>query len=225
MTENQSTSEYKFRFFYKIVGRLKFLSHKELMRVIARAFRRAQISLAYSQGFHPHPLLSFGPSLPVGMAGLSELFDVRLTKEWPTSELEKRFSSYLPQGMELVKIKSIPIKEPSINAAVISADYEIEWPEESDEPGDFNASILSRDKIVIQRKTGKGIKEIDLRPGIYEIQWNAPTLEMRLAFSPTMYVRPSEVLSIMTGWTDDAIKRIAITRTGLKTLPKNTGTT
>jgi len=115
------TSEYKFRFFYKIVGRLKFLSHKELMRVIVRAFRRAQISLAYSHGYHPHPLLSFGPSLPVGMAGLSELFDVRLTKDWSTSQLEKKFSSCLPLGMELVKIKKIPLKERSINATVVSA--------------------------------------------------------------------------------------------------------
>jgi len=215
MTDNQSTSGYKFRISYKVTGRLKFLSHKELMRVIVRAFRRARISLVYSQGYHPHPLFSFGPSLPVGMAGTSEQFDVRLTNAWAKSQLERKISKNLPEGMEINNVKSVPLKEPSITSTVTSAIYEIDWPEKSDDPGNFVASMLSLDKVLIERRTGKGNKTVDLRTGIYDIRWQPPKLEMRLALSPSMHVRPSEVLSIMTGWTDDAIKRISITRTGL----------
>ncbi len=225
MTDNQSTSGYKFRINYKITGQLKFLSHKELMRVIVRAFRRARISQVYSQGYHPHPLFSFGPSLPVGMAGISEQFDVRLTNAWAESELEKKVSNYLPEEMEINNVKFVPLKEPSITSMVTSAIYEIDWPEKSDGPGDFVASMLSLDKIEIERRTGKGNKKIDLRPGIYDIRWQPPKLEMHLALSPSVHVRPSEVLSIMTGWTDDAIKRISVTRTGFMTSPKETGIT
>ncbi len=216
-------SGFKFRIFYKVAGRLKFLSHKELMRVIVRAFRRARIPMEYSKGYHPHPLFSFGPSLPVGMAGTSEQLDARLTEEWAELKLKKKISENLPEGMEIVKVKSVPLKEPSITSKVTSAVYEIDWPEESGAPGNFIASMLSLDKIEIERKTGKGNKKIDLRPGIYDIRWKHSKLEMHLALSPSLHVRPSEVLSIMTGWADDAIKRISITRTGLMTTPKDAG--
>ncbi len=225
MTENQSISEYKFRVFYQVTGRLQFLSHKELMRVIVRVLRRARLPLAYSHGYHPHPLLSFGPSLPVGMAGKAEQLDVRLTEPWLSLKIKELISKHLPDGMEIIKVSSIPLKEPSITSAVRSATYEIEWLKTSDSPDNSIAAILSRDKIILQRVTGKGNKEIDLRPGIYDIQWQPPKLKMHLAFSPTMYIRPGEVLAKMTGWENDTIKRISITRTGLMNSPKDTGIT
>jgi hypothetical protein len=76
---------------------------------------------------------------------------------------------------------------------------------------------MSRNKIFHKRKTPKGIKSVDIRSGVFELEWIAPKLKMILALAPDKYVRPADVLSAMTGWSDDEVKRIKITRTGFNT--------
>ena len=69
----------RLRVTFSKTGDMRYLSHNELMTVMFRALRRAQIPVAYSAGFHPHPTISFGPALAVGVEGLKEYFDVELT--------------------------------------------------------------------------------------------------------------------------------------------------
>lgn len=69
---------YRYRFTYERSGRACFLSHLEVMRVIQRALRMTGWPLRFSEGFHPHPRLSMGPSLAVGTEGAGEFFDIEL---------------------------------------------------------------------------------------------------------------------------------------------------
>jgi len=88
---------FRHRFIYEKLGRARFLSHIELMNVIQRALRRSGLPLHFTEGFHPHPRMSAGPSLAVGMEGLGEFFDVELMGEArPSPELLNRF---LPAGI------------------------------------------------------------------------------------------------------------------------------
>jgi len=64
---------------YEKRGRARFLSHLETLAAIRRALRRSGLPLSYSEGFHPHPKISAGPSLAVGMEGFGEFFDVEMT--------------------------------------------------------------------------------------------------------------------------------------------------
>ncbi|HVO76911.1 MAG TPA: TIGR03936 family radical SAM-associated protein [Candidatus Bathyarchaeia archaeon] len=90
---------FRYRFVFAKTGRERFLSHIETMNVIQRALRRAKMPLSFTEGFHPHPRISAGPSLAVGMEGLGEFFDVELVKEEaPFPELLNRF---LPGGIRI----------------------------------------------------------------------------------------------------------------------------
>ncbi|PIW40369.1 MAG: hypothetical protein COW22_02130, partial [Chloroflexi bacterium CG15_BIG_FIL_POST_REV_8_21_14_020_46_15] len=60
---------------------VKFIAHLDIVRFWERAFRRAEIPLAYSQGFTPHPRISLAAPLPVGVTSEFELMDVWL-KQW-----------------------------------------------------------------------------------------------------------------------------------------------
>ena len=225
MNTQSEQVEFRFRILYTIVGRLRFLSHKELMRVMVRAFRRARLPLAYSKGFHPHPLISFGPPRPVGLAGTAELLDIRLIEHWTPERTAEAIESELPHGMALKQVLPVALNAKAITATVASARYEFEWPHMSPAPQDAANSILAKEEIPYRRKTGKGIRQVDLRPGIIDMSCEAPRIIMQLALSPTMHVRPQEVLSEMTGWTDDTIRRIAITRTGFTFMPIPAGST
>ncbi|HEY5132435.1 MAG TPA: TIGR03936 family radical SAM-associated protein, partial [Candidatus Krumholzibacteriaceae bacterium] len=92
-------SVFRYRFIFEKRGRERFLAHLEMMNVIQRALRRAKMPLHFSEGFHPHPRISAGPSLAVGMEGLAEFFDVELTEEIePSLDL---LNQGLPSGLRI----------------------------------------------------------------------------------------------------------------------------
>lgn len=86
---------------FEKVGSARFLSHLELGTVLSRAFRMARVPLAFSQGHHPHPKLSFGPPLPVGIEGEGELFDADLLEPWHDG-LAARLNAVLPEGIRIL---------------------------------------------------------------------------------------------------------------------------
>lgn len=89
----------RYRCVYEKSGRERFLAHVEMMNVIQRALRRSGLPLSFSEGFHPHPRVSAGPSLPVGAEGLGEFFDVELTKEAAVSP--EILNEFLPAGIRI----------------------------------------------------------------------------------------------------------------------------
>ena len=77
------------------------LSHRELMTAIMRAMRRAGLPLAYSEGFHPAPKISFGPPLGVGVKGMREYLDVALAGEIPPDDVRSLLNKKLPEGIKI----------------------------------------------------------------------------------------------------------------------------
>jgi len=184
------------------------------MRAMVRAFRRARVPVAYSQGYHPHPLFSFGPPRPVGMAGIAEQLDVRCTAAIEPAELAARVNAESPRGLAVVAVTPLARPAAAITATVCSASYECEWPAGEAPPCAAIAAVLARREVMCSRTTGRGTRTSDIRAGIYDLRWNAPRLEMRLALTSECYVRPQDVLAALTGWPDEIIRRIALTRTG-----------
>ena len=95
-----------YRLWHTKTGGSAFLSQLELQAMLDRALRRAGLPLAFSQGFHPLPLLSFGRALPVGVESLAEWFIITLRKVLAPGEIEERLTA-LPPGMELVRVEEM----------------------------------------------------------------------------------------------------------------------
>jgi len=93
----------RYRFVFRKEGRGRFLSHLETLGVIQRALRRSGLPIRYTEGFHPHPRLSMGPSLAVGVGGLREFFDLELTE--PAAAGPEDFEGLLPAGMRITEIR------------------------------------------------------------------------------------------------------------------------
>ncbi|MDD4856881.1 MAG: TIGR03936 family radical SAM-associated protein [Candidatus Krumholzibacteria bacterium] len=98
-TAASQREHFRYRVIFEKRGRERFLSHIETMNVVQRALRRSELPLHFTEGFHPHPRMSAGPSLAVGIEGFGEFFDVELVEEAALStELLNRF---LPPGIRV----------------------------------------------------------------------------------------------------------------------------
>jgi radical SAM-linked protein len=115
----------RYRVKYAKTEDMRFTSHLDVVRCIQRAFRRADLPVSYSSGYTPHPRISFGPPLPLGVVGEGEFFDVLFFRD-PTGVWVDRVNRYLPDGLRLLKARLIALQGSSLMKYLNAADYRIE---------------------------------------------------------------------------------------------------
>ena len=118
----------KFRIKFQKTEIAKYLSHLEFQNVLIRALSRARIPVAYSRGFHPHPLLSFSVPLSVGFEGFEEYLDIQLEKEIGTEDFCSRVNKELPLGIRFLDARKLLPGSRSLMKVISSFEYEISAP-------------------------------------------------------------------------------------------------
>jgi radical SAM family uncharacterized protein/radical SAM-linked protein len=113
---------------YAKQGRIVALSHLELMHTLLRAVRRAGLPVAFSQGFHPKPRVSFGPALPVGVESLCEYLDLELLGSSDARDVGDRLARELPPGLTVLSAEALDPRAPSISEALRAVHYRAEFP-------------------------------------------------------------------------------------------------
>ncbi len=185
-------------------GLLKYLSHLEVVSVIHRALRRTGINLIYSKGYHPTPEISFGPPLGVGVAGLSEYFDMKLMQPYNLITLKTIVNSFLPEGIHIKEIDFIPFDMESLNSFITRYEYEVR-----------GINISSVNKFLSEKKVFviRDKKEVNLRDMVEEVrQINENTVSIILLDRGELKVRLSEILPIIM---DAPFEEFDITRVSL----------
>jgi len=104
---------------------VKYISHLDMTRALPRAFRRARIKLGYSQGFHPMPLIQYGPALGVGCEGESELLEFQSPDRLTESEFLTRLNPVLPAGLRFRSLDRLSADEPSLTKVINRAEYAV----------------------------------------------------------------------------------------------------
>lgn len=153
-----------YRIKYTKLGRIRFISHLDVMRALIRALNRASIPVVYSEGFNPRPKISLGPALPLGYESNCELVDIVLARRLRPEDVHQRLATALPQGINLHEIRGVMRSSPRLSQAS-SACYVIELPE--GEIGD-NADLLvaeffRRDSVLVKRVRKDTSSEIDVK--------------------------------------------------------------
>jgi radical SAM family uncharacterized protein/radical SAM-linked protein len=118
----------RYRFGYTKVGASALLSHLDLIRALPRTFRRRQIPLFYSTGFHPKPDMTFGPALSLGVASLAEVVDVKLACEIDPAAWLAELSDASPDGIRFFAARRLGEGDPSVSRIVDTARYAIVLP-------------------------------------------------------------------------------------------------
>ncbi|WP_373485149.1 TIGR03936 family radical SAM-associated protein [Acetobacterium malicum] len=195
----------KIQYQFKRSTPLRFLSHLDQQRLFQRAFRRANLAVEYSQGFNPHPRMSFALAMSVGLTSDGEYGEVIVSEDIDVETFISRMNKVLPNGLEIVSAKICGEGVGSLSAALSKSVYRIRIKviPETDLAALAEAiqSYLALPQILIQKRNKKGkYVEKDIRPFIESIAVFADpdtdkvNIKMTLIYIEQQCVKPEQIL-------------------------------
>ena len=138
-------------------GRLKYISHLDINRAMARALKRAEIPLWYTEGFNPHPYMSFSLPLSLGVESLCESVDLRIVGEITNKEIKDRLNKVLPEDLKIIAVYD----DFRDNSEIAYSDYVYKFEfKDNDLALEKIKKVLSSDEILALKKGKKGRKRI-----------------------------------------------------------------
>ena len=195
---------YRLRIRFKRGPEIRFISHLDIIRLWQRAFRRAGISLAYSEGFNPHPRISLAAPLALGVTSEAELMDIFVARGVSPHNLEAAVSCQLPPGISIREVYLIATTLPSLQSRIRYAEYrvEVETGKDEKEVEAVLASLLSEEHLPWQHQRDTGPRSYDLRALISDLwltSWRSGycTIGMRLRCDSGGSGRPEQVVKAL----------------------------
>ena len=167
---------------------VKYISHLDVLRMFQRALMRSGLKTAYSEGYHPHMLLSVALAAPVGVASSCEYAEVYFEYPMFCEEIKQRLGATMPGGCGVLDVFELDEKYPALMSVVAAADYQFYY----------------KPEIIIMKKSKKGPKPADIKPMLYRMEMHENILECSLASGGTANLRP------------DALDGLLFEKTGVK---------
>lgn len=202
---------------YTKLGRVRFLSARDLTSVWERSLRRAELPIAYSEGFSPHPKVSFPDALPVGYASTGEYAELTFAAPIDPGRGLGQLSAALPTGMDITTYLTVPDGARKLASFLKHTLWEFDFravgeadaPTQVDELRRRITRLLDEEQVEVTRRRAKGDVTVDLRPSVVAMaaslrsdhSQQAPVLRAVLRNDgPT--VRPSDLANALTRFAD-----------------------
>lgn len=213
----------KIRFQFTKTGDLKFISHLDLQNLFVRAARRADLPIAYTEGFNPGPKLAIALSLPLYVEGLAEMADLELSQDIKAEEFKQRMNAQLPPEVQITRAEPTERHGPALTTLLGKARYQAEIssiacrqaipaPEEIEQT---IVNLLAQEQIFIEdsafekkSKSGRGNRDRksdkptkkDIRPHIFNLTVTSHkpvTVEFCIAHGPKQHLKPTDLLKLV----------------------------
>lgn len=187
----------RIRLVFSKTGNTRFIGHLDTVKTLERAINRAQIPVAYTQGFNKRLRMQLADPLPLGFSSECEMADLWLAEMIDPAAAMVQLEPVLPNGVMLHGVTQVPISEPALQTQTIEAVYLVR-PFLNIEDGELQSrldGLLQSSSIPMERNG----KEYDLRPRIVSIDLSeerpqGTSITMRLTLSQGLNGRPDEVL-------------------------------
>lgn len=154
------------RIWFKKDYECRYISHLDLNRCMLRALHKSKLPVWHTEGFNPHPFATFPLPLSLGFRGINECMDVKLEDEnYSFKEIISKLNACLPRGINV-----FDVTEPVMKAGKIAfAEFSIKLSCENANTtviAERLSKFLELDKIEIEKKSKKGLKNVDIKQGI-----------------------------------------------------------
>ena len=196
--------------------RLRFISHLDLQRFFQRAVNRTGLPVAWSQGFNPHPVMSFGSALALGWTSEYEVIDIKLSAPMGRKRTEDAVRAALPEDLPVLEVRLIDDKHPAPMAQVKMSDYAIAL--EGEDAGkvlDQIPAFLAQEHVMAVKKSKSGEKEIDIRPMAVELKRTDAGLFARLMLTEQSTLKPDLLVKVLSDMAGVDVPEMRIHRTML----------
>jgi len=224
----------RIRLRYTKRGRLRFTSHRDFQRAFERALRRAEVPMAYSAGFTPHPKVSYANAAPTGTGSEAEYLEIALTAPRDPEKLRVLLDESLPAGLDVVD--AVEAHTSGLADRLTASVWELTLA--GVDPADAERAVEAfngAETVEVQRMTKNGVRTFDARPAVVSLQAHGapadgpidqPCAILRLVVRHvTPAVRPDDVLSGLRAVADLAPPvPAAVTRLAQGLFDEETGT-
>lgn len=197
----------KLRLRYAKRGPGRFTSHRDFGRALERALRRAEIPMAYSSGFSPHPRISYANAAPTSAASEAEYVELGLSETCDPQKVVAALNEVLPSGF--VMLDAANAVPQSLGELLQASDWVISLP--GADPDRLSAAVtdlLGRDSFTVERMTKNGLRTFDVRSALVTLTADGDALTLR-SIHQTPLVRPDDVVTALR-LIDDAIPAQAL---------------
>jgi radical SAM-linked protein len=187
-------------------GRLRFASHRDLARTFERALMRARVPMAYSEGFSPHPKISYAGAAPTGTASEAEYLEIGLAEPADPAAIRDALNAVLPEGMRIAEIAASP--GGSIADRLTGSHWQLRLTGVSVGTATAAAqAFLSAQTAPVQRRMKDGVRTIDTRPPVVSLTANQAEGDNCVILDVvvrhvTPAVRPDDVLAALREFAD-----------------------
>jgi radical SAM-linked protein len=157
----------RLRLRYAKRGPLRFASHRDLARTLERALRRAQVPMAFSAGFSPHPKISYVGAAPTGAASEAEYLEIGLAEVRDPEAVRAALDAALPPGVDVLECVEAAEGGGSLADRIDASVWRVELPGvEVDALRDAVAALLARAEVTVAKRTKNGLKDVDARAAV-----------------------------------------------------------
>ncbi|MFF4485139.1 TIGR03936 family radical SAM-associated protein [Streptomyces sp. NPDC001544] len=227
----------RIRLRYTKRGRLRFTSHRDFQRAFERALRRAEVPMAYSAGFTPHPKVSYANAAPTGTGSEAEYLEIALAAPRDPQMLRDLLDESLPPGLDIVD--AVEARTSGLADRLTASVWELRL--DGVDPAEAERAVAAFNEagtVEVQRTTKNGVRTFDARSAVVSLErvttqsqqadrpGDQPCAILRLVVRHvTPAVRPDDVLSGLRAVADLAPPvPVAVTRLAQGLFDEETGT-
>lgn len=195
----------RLRLRYAKRGRLRFSSHRDFQRALERALRRADIPMAFSAGFSPHPKISYANAAPTGAASEAEYVEIGVTEPLDPDHVRQSLDAALPPGLDIVDV--VEARSGDFAARLQASEWQMEFAElDPDELSAGVAAFLAAEEVLVDRMTKNGRRTFDTRVAVVRATIGQPQAGYAIlnvaARHTTPAVRPDDIVTALTNVAD-----------------------
>lgn len=215
----------KVRVKFRKYGPVRFIGHLDVMRFFQKAIRRAGLDIAYTEGFSPHQIMTFAAPLGVGLESNGEYMDIELHSLYSCEDAVERLNAASVYGIEITSVRILPENAGNAMASVAAASYTVRFREgrlPKTNITEVLPAFLARETIPYTKETKKGTRELDLKPGIYKMNWDGRVFSMLLDASSAGNIKPGQVIEALLSQEGEKLleNALLITREDIYTRPE-----
>ncbi|MCR5640585.1 MAG: TIGR03936 family radical SAM-associated protein [Lachnospiraceae bacterium] len=175
---------------------LRYVGHLDLLRFFQKAMRRAHVPMAFSEGFHPHQIMSFASPLGVGITSQGEYLDIEITEQMDPSAAMEALNAQMVEGVTIQSFTYLDDQAKNSMASLAAADYLVYFKRGLDKSLDYVDAYTqfyqTDGAIMVTKKTKKSERELDIRPLILDMK--VGTVGSMQDLLPAEYADPTPYL-------------------------------
>lgn len=203
----------KLRVKFRKYGPIRFIGHLDVMRFFQKAIRRAELDIAYTGGFSPHQIMTFAAPLGVGLESNGEYMDIEVHSLSSSQDVVERLNAVSVCGIEILSARVLPDDAGNAMASVAAASYTVRFRDGRAPQNDIMQILpgfLAKVNIPFTKETKRGTRELDLRPGIYELKWDGSVFSMLVDASSAGNIKPGQVIEALLAEAGEKLQENAL---------------